>query len=84
MARTVTPLKLAIVATGRTQRDIASAVGLDEVQFSRVVNGHRTPSVVLAVLIAAAVSCSVEQLWPNQEVASDRSDSDLNQERLAA
>jgi len=36
----VTPLKLAIVATGRTQRDIAASVGIDEFKLSRLVNGR--------------------------------------------
>lgn len=34
----VTPLKLAIVASGRSQRDIAAAVGISEFKLSRIVN----------------------------------------------
>lgn len=35
---TVTPLKLAIVASGRSQRDVAAAVGISEFKLSRIVN----------------------------------------------
>lgn len=34
----VTPLKLAIVASGRSQRDVAAAVGISEFKLSRIVN----------------------------------------------
>lgn len=39
----VTPLKLAIVASGRSQRDVATAVGISEFKLSRIVNRHATP-----------------------------------------
>jgi transcriptional regulator with XRE-family HTH domain len=34
-----TPLKLAIVRSGLSQKDIAADVGLDPAQLSRIVNG---------------------------------------------
>lgn len=38
----VTPLKLAIVASGRSQRDVANAVGISEFKLSRIVNRRAT------------------------------------------
>lgn len=84
MPRNPTALKLAIVTQGRTQRDVAAEVGMNEVEFSRIVNGHRTPSVVLALSIAAALGSPVENLWPERNSASDQTPADSNVERLAA
>lgn len=39
MAKMITPLKLAIVASGRSQREVAKAVGISEQQLSLIVNG---------------------------------------------
>ncbi|MDO8209277.1 helix-turn-helix domain-containing protein [Conexibacter sp. CPCC 206217] len=39
----VTPLKLAIVASGRSQRDVAAAVGISEFKLSRIVNRRAQP-----------------------------------------
>ncbi len=79
-----TPLKVAIVMTGRTQRDVAAAVGMDEIQFSNVVLGKRTPRVDVAVRIAEEVGRDVSELWPVQGSASEQDPSDPNSERLAA
>jgi len=37
--KTVTPLKIAIVASGRSQREIATAIGMHPSHLSRIVNG---------------------------------------------
>jgi hypothetical protein len=37
--RRVTPLKLAIIASGRPQKDIAAEIGIDPSHLSRIVNG---------------------------------------------
>lgn len=60
--RTVTPLKLAIVASGRRQKDIAAAVELDEATMSRIVNGLRVKPEVEA-RIAGELGVSVEALF---------------------
>lgn len=79
-----TPLKLAIVMAGRTQRDVAAAVGMDEVQFSKVVNGQRTPRVDVAVAIADSLGRDVSELWPVQGSGDHHTASFSNDERLAA
>jgi transcriptional regulator with XRE-family HTH domain len=40
--RKPTPLKRAIFDSGRRQKEVAEAVGLDEATFSRIVNGLHT------------------------------------------
>lgn len=64
MARTPTPLRLAVVQSGLSQREIAEQVGLNETRFSRIVNGlhcdHSTRQ-----RIALALGRNVCELWPN-------------------
>lgn len=62
--RKPTPLKLAIVASGRRQKDVATAVGIDEVVFSRIVNGLHTSDARKAA-IAAELATNVDALWPS-------------------
>lgn len=58
-----TPLKRAIFDAGRTQREVAGAVGLREDQFSRIVNGlHCEPAV--QERIASELERSVAALFP--------------------
>jgi transcriptional regulator with XRE-family HTH domain len=63
MERAVTPLKVAVVASGRRQKDIAAALGMTEAQFSLIVNGkhadHGTQE-----RIAAELRQKVEVLFP--------------------
>ena len=59
----VTPLKLAIVHSGRTQRDIASTAGINEAQFSRIVNGLHASDATRAA-IAQALDVPEADLWP--------------------
>lgn len=61
--RKPTPLKVAIVLSGRTQKDIAAEVELDEATFSRVVNGLHTSQANRAN-IARALGRSTEELFP--------------------
>jgi transcriptional regulator with XRE-family HTH domain len=61
--RAVTPLKLAVVASGRRQKDIAAQVGLDEATFSRIVNGLHAPDATRAA-IAQALDVPEADLWP--------------------
>lgn len=61
--RKPTPLKLAIVASGRTQREIAEMVGIDEDSLSKIANGHRTPSLPRAIALARLLNQSVTDLF---------------------
>lgn len=69
--RTVTPLKLAVVASGRRQKDIAAQIGMDEAGFSRIVNGLHT-SEATRERIAQALGRTPADLWPdaNTEAAA--------------
>jgi plasmid maintenance system antidote protein VapI len=72
VVRPVSPLKIAIVASGRTQRDIAAAAGTDEYRLSRIVNGREQPPDDLMAAISQALGRSVGELWPHHNAASDQ------------
>jgi transcriptional regulator with XRE-family HTH domain len=59
-----TPLRLAIVQTGRTQREIADEIGLSESRLSQIVNGHWNADEDTRDQIAAAVGRTRDELWP--------------------
>lgn len=63
MKRRATPLKLAIVASGSFQKDIAAELGLDPAQFSRIVNGLHCDGETRQ-RIANALGRRVSELWP--------------------
>lgn len=58
-----TPVRLAIVHAGRTQRDIAAAIGMDEGQLSRIVNGLHADDATRE-RIARELGRKTEDLWP--------------------
>jgi transcriptional regulator with XRE-family HTH domain len=62
----VTALKLAIVASGRPQRDLALELGLHESQLSRIVNGLETDAGT-RYAIADALGRDHDELWPPPE-----------------
>lgn len=61
--RSVTPLKLAIVASGRSQRALAAELRMDETHLSRIVNGLHTDEDTRN-RIASALHRQVDELWP--------------------
>jgi transcriptional regulator with XRE-family HTH domain len=63
MTRPVTPLRLAIAASGRTQREIADTLGISEEHLSRIVNGLHA-SQRMRESIAEEIGQTVEDLWP--------------------
>lgn len=67
MPRIVTPLRLAIVASGRTQREVAETAHLGESRLSLIVNGHWNPDEATRQAIADALHRSVDELWPADE-----------------
>lgn len=72
--RDVTPLKIAIVLTGRTQKDVAAAVadrlgwaqGSAESKLSRIVNGLHADDATRSA-IAQELGRKLEELWPEQQ-----------------
>lgn len=66
--RIVTPLKLAIVASGIQQRALAASLGIDESHFSRIVNGLHADEETRN-RIAAALGRHVDELWPTARAA---------------
>ena len=67
--RKPTPLKLAVVASGITQNDIAAADGVHEVTFSRYVTGGYCDDATRQK-IAKALGRGVGELWPGHDGAS--------------
>ena len=67
--RTPTPLKLAIVQAGLTQKDIAAGIGIDPAQLSRIVNGlhvddHTKQSIAREIQRRTGETTSVSDLFP--------------------
>jgi transcriptional regulator with XRE-family HTH domain len=69
MAKEPTALRIAIAASGRTQREVADAIGMSDGAFSRIVNGLHTSDANRAA-IAHEIGASVSDLWPEQRVAA--------------
>jgi len=63
----VTPLKLAIVMSGRTQTDIAEEVGVHPGSMAGYAGGYRTPSKAMQKRIARALRKTPAELWPDPE-----------------
>lgn len=66
--RHVTPLKLAIVKSGRRQKDIAAALGLGEVTLSRIVSGLHCDDATKTA-IADELGMQIHELWPEAQAA---------------
>lgn len=58
-------LKMAIFASGISQRDLAAKVGLHETQLSRIANGLHAPEATQAA-IADALGREISELWPQE------------------
>lgn len=56
-------LKLA----GMNQAELAKRVGATETSISRYIRGHRIPNVLIAIDIADALNCSVEDLYSDRK-----------------
>lgn len=64
MSKKPTPLRLAIVQSGRTQRQIADQANLAETRLSQIVNGHWNPDDATRKAIADALHTTEAELWP--------------------
>lgn len=76
MARNPTALRLAIVSSGRTQREIAGRAGLDETYFSRIVNGLQCDERIRES-ISAVLGREKSELWPATEVLTEADDDEM-------
>jgi transcriptional regulator with XRE-family HTH domain len=63
MARNPTPLRLAILMDGRTQRELAAAIGINETVLSRIVNGLQ-PDEPTREKLAKELGRKKSELWP--------------------
>lgn len=70
--QTPTAAKVAVVASGRSQREIALAAGIHPTHLSRVVNGLRCDERTREA-IATALGRDVDELWPGHGDAADHS-----------
>lgn len=66
--RPVSPLKLAIVGSGRTQKSIAAAIGMNEAHLSRIVNGLHCDDATREA-IARELGTTVDELFPKAAAA---------------
>ncbi|ADB50180.1 helix-turn-helix domain-containing protein [Conexibacter woesei] len=66
MATIVTRLKLAIVASGRSQRDVAAAVGISEFKLSRIVNGRAQPDDATRAALARELASPRASLFDDE------------------
>lgn len=64
MPKNPTPLRLAIVHSGRTQRDIADEVGLSETRLSQIVNGHWNADHGTRTALASVLGLHVNDVFP--------------------
>jgi len=78
-----TPLKLAIVASGRTQKEIALAAGLSEPHVSRIVNGLRCDDDTKGAL-ATALGLKVDDLWPHDGASNQMPERSGTSSEIAA
>lgn len=63
----VTPLKLAIVESGRSQREVAAAVGISEFKLSRIVNRRARPGGDVRDALARALDRTPASLFDDDE-----------------
>jgi transcriptional regulator with XRE-family HTH domain len=65
-----TPLRLAIAASGRTQREVAEACGLKEPRLSQIVNGHWNADPETRSASAKALGRPEADLFPSAHEAA--------------
>jgi hypothetical protein len=57
------PLKIAIVKSGKTQRQLSLECAIVETRLSNIVRGRDLPTVRERTALAGALSCSAEDLF---------------------
>lgn len=63
----VTPLKIAIVSSGLTMKQIAKRIGRHEDEVSKWANDARPATRSTKIALAGALNTTVPALWPDDE-----------------
>lgn len=63
----VTPLKIAIVSSGLTMREIAQRIGRNENEVSKWANDARPATRSTKIALAGVLEKSVAELWPEDD-----------------
>jgi len=63
--RDVTHFKLALLASGQTQRQLARAARMNEATVSLIANARLKPSTVQKAKLADALKRPIDELFPN-------------------
>ncbi len=50
-----------------SQKELAHAIGVSEMMVSKIVNGHKNPSVEKLVKIASVLGCTVDELLQDEK-----------------
>jgi putative transcriptional regulator len=66
--RPLNALQRARIATGLLQHELATELSISRQTLSSIENRHRVPSVRLALAFAVALSSTVEELFPLDEL----------------
>ena len=66
--RSLNALQRARIATGLLQHELATELSISRQTLSSIENRHRVPSVRLALAFAVALSSTVEELFPLDEL----------------
>lgn len=61
----VTPLKIAIVSSGQTMKQIAQRIGRHEDEVSKWANDARPVTRSTKIALAGALDTTVDALWPD-------------------
>lgn len=70
MPKPTTPLKVAIAADSRYQKEIAAEAGVSESLFSLIVNGRWNADEDTKCSIAETLGRTVDELFPPHEAAA--------------
>jgi DNA-binding XRE family transcriptional regulator len=70
MPKPTTPLRTAIAADPRFQKEIAAEVGLSETTLSLIVNGRWNADDETKTALARTLGKSVSELFPSHEAAA--------------
>lgn len=68
MARNPTPLRMAIIVSGLTQREVAAESGIEVTRLSRIVNGLHCDEATRET-IADVLGREKTELWPVDDEA---------------
>jgi len=65
-------LKTLRVKAGYTQHELAAAANVSATVPSQIENILRVPSLAVALRLASALNCTVEDIWPNPYIMTEK------------